>query len=405
MTKPDLLRLLSLVLLSAMLIPKSLFPQQQPIVVILSMDGFRWDYPIHAKTPNLDKLAEQGVKAKALVPSFPSITFPNHYTLATGLYPDHHGIVHNTFLDPETGLHYSIGNRKAVENEYFYGGEPLWVTAEKQGVISAAFFWVGSEAEIGGFRPTYWKKYDHDFPYAQRIDTVIHWLSLPAGERPRLVMWYYDEPDHTGHDAGPSGKATLRKVEYLDSLVGVFVKKISVLPHASQVNVIILSDHGMGPVSHEKTVYLKDYIDEAWFESIEGSSPVYNLLVKDDFRDTAWSALQRIPHTRAWKHGSVEERLCYGTHARTLDFTILTDSAWQIRAEQKNYNSKGAHGYDPANTDMHAIFYADGPAFKDGYVHPAFQNVHVYPLVCHILGIRPAVNDGDLSAVKGLLRK
>jgi alkaline phosphatase D len=371
---------------------------------MLSMDGFRWDYPDKCPTPNLDRLAEQGVKAKSLQPSFPSKTFANHYTMATGLYPDHHGIVDNSFFDPETGKHYSIGNRNAVEDATYYGGEPIWVTAEKQGVISASFFWVGSEAPVKGVHPTYWKRYDEGIPFENRIDTVIYWLSLPEEKRPRLITFYFDEPDGIGHGKGPDSDKAFEMVTYLDSLVGIFLDKVEALSIADQVNIIVTSDHGMGPVSPERFIYLEDYLDYQWFEEMEGYSPNFTFKVKDEFADTAWKAMSSIPHITAWRHGKMPDSLHYGTNSRTLDFIIVADSAWSITLTDKVPHSSGAHGYNPYNTDMHAIFYAKGPAFKVDYKHPTFENINLYPLICEILGLKPAPVDGKIENVKEMLK-
>jgi alkaline phosphatase D len=370
---------------------------------MLSMDGFRWDYPDKCATPNLDRLAARGVKAHSLQPAFPSKTFANHYTMATGLYPDHSGIVDNSFYDPETGKHYSISDRKAVEDPGFYGGEPVWVTAEKQGIISASFYWVGSEAAVQGIQPRYWKKYDQDVPYGQRIDTVIYWLSLPAEKRPHLITFYMDEPDGTGHGTGPDSDETHKVVTYLDSLVGVLMDKLDALPIASQVNLIVTSDHGMGQISPDRCIRLKDYLDYSWFSEMEGYSPNLTLDVKDEYADTAWKALSAIPHITVWKHGQVPDSLHYGTNPRTLDFILVADSAWEFTLTDRVPRSSGSHGYNPYNTDMHAIFYAAGPAFKIGYNQPTFENIDIYPLVCRIMGLKPARVDGKSENVKGML--
>ncbi|MCU0370165.1 MAG: ectonucleotide pyrophosphatase/phosphodiesterase, partial [Bacteroidales bacterium] len=333
----------------------------------------------------------------------PSKTFPNHYTMVTGLYPDHHGIVDNSFYDPASGKHYAIRDRKAVEDAGFYGGEPIWVTAEKNGVRSASFFWVGSEAPVKGIRPSYWKRYDHDVPFEDRIDSVIYWLSLPEEQRPHLVTWYMDEPDGTGHDDGPSGEKTYKMIIYLDSLLGVFLDKIEALPIGDQVNIIVTSDHGMGPVSPDRCIMMKEYIQSQWFEEIEGYSPNLTFKVKEEFRDTAWKALSSIPYATAWKNGEMPDSLHYGTNPRTLDFIFVADSAWQYSLTDKVHGSAGAHGYNPYNTDMHAIFYAKGPAFKKGYIHPIFENTNIYPLICYILGIEPAPVDGSVRNVEGML--
>jgi len=386
------------------LCPSLCAQKPQPYVVMLSLDGFRWDYPDKCATPNLDRIAAHGVKAHSLQPAFPSKTFANHYTMATGLYPDHHGIVDNSFYDPKTGKHYAIRDRKAVEDPSFYGGEPIWVTAEKNKVIAASFFWVGSEAPIQGIQPTYWKRYDHDVPFENRIDTVIYWLNLQEEKRPHLITFYMDEPDGIGHGEGPFSEKTYQVVTYLDSLVGVFLDKIEALPIKDHINIIVTSDHGMGPTSADRCIMLKDHIDFQWFDEMEGYSPNLTMKVKDEYADTAWKSLSKIPHVKVWKYGEVPDSLHYGTNPRTLDFILVADSAWQYSLTDKEPRSAGAHGYNPYNTDMHAIFYAKGPAFKTGYQQPTFENIDIYPLICNILNLKPAAVDGKMDHVKGMLK-
>ncbi len=369
------------------------------------MDGFRWDYPDSVPTPNLDAIARDGVKAVALRPAFPSKTFPNHYTMATGLYPDHHGIVLNSFLDPATGRHYAIRDREAVGDGYFYGGEPIWVTAEKQGVRSASYFWVGTEADIQGMRPSIWKTYDNDFPYEQRIDSVLAWLQLPDDRRPRLIMWYMDEPDHSGHAYGPFSDETNKMIMYQDSLLGIYLKKISELPNAGDINLIITSDHGMQASDPERTEYLEDYLKESWIADLQGYNPNFNILAAEGCIDSIYTALLRAEHFSVWKAGEVPERLHYGTHPRCTDIIVCADSAWRIKPGRDNRRgSLGDHGYDNRNSDMHAIFYATGPAFRKGHLHPTFDNVDLYPLFAHILGLAPAPADGKFERVEGMLK-
>lgn len=375
-----------------------------PYVNMLSMDAFRWDYPDMYPTPNLDKIAQNGVKAKSLKPCFPTKTFPNHYSIATGLYPDNHGIVMNSFYDPEMDAYYRIGNREAVENPAFYEGEPIWETAEKQGVKTASFFWVGSETAINGIQPSIWKRYEHQFPFEQRLDSVVAWLQLPEEKRPHLIMWYMHEPDKVGHDFGPFAEETRNKVIYLDSLVGVFCEKIQQLPNADKINLIFIADHGMCPISPERVVNLKNYINEEWVDEVQGGNPVWAIDAKEGFEDEVYSALQSIEHIQSWKHGELPERLHYGTHLRTLDFVVVSDSAWSVSWGRDEYASLGTHGYDNDNTDMHAIFYAYGPAFKTNYVHPTFINIDLYPLIANILDLEPAQVDGTFDNVKDLLR-
>lgn len=377
----------------------------KPYVVMLSMDGFRWDYTDMVETPNFDKIAEKGVKAKSLKPSFPSKTFPNHYSIATGLYPDHHGIVLNSFYDPESKRYYAISNREAVEDGTFYDGEPIWVTAEKQGVTSASYFWVGSEAEIAGYRPKYWKKYDHDFAYSQRIDSVIAWLKKPEEQRPHLILWYFDEPDHSGHKFGPESDEIKNEVMKLDSLLGVFLSQMEKLPIADEINFIVTSDHGMANISNDRKVVLSDHVPDEWVEEVQGYNPNYNIKVKAEFEDYLYKALIYVDGITVWKSDEVPARLHYGTNPRTLDIVVVADSSWSIVPTADKTVGKGAHGFDNDNMDMHAIFYAYGPAFKQGYVSPTFENVNIYPLICEILGLQPAPVDGSINNVQNLLEQ
>jgi alkaline phosphatase D len=384
--------------------PQKAQQDEKPYLVVLSMDGFRWDYTDKASTPHFDKIALQGVKAKSMIPSFPTKTFPNHYTLATGLYPDHHGIVLNGFYDPETDRHYTVSNREAVGDGSFYGGEPVWVTAEKQGVKAASLFWVGSEAEIKGVRPSIWKKYEHRMPYENRIDTVISWLQLPEPQRPHLIMWYFDEPDSQGHDSGPDSPEIVETVEYLDSLLGVFLFKLEQLPIAGQVNFIVTSDHGMCATADDRVVMLNEFIPQEWIEEIQGNNPIWTIKAVEGYTSNIADKLSEIKHISAWPSADVPERLHYGKNPRTLDFVVVADSAWSVFYDKKSAYFGGAHGYDNRNTDMHTIFYGIGPVFKISYPQATFPNVSLYPLMCKILDLEAAPNDGKLEDVVGMLQ-
>jgi predicted AlkP superfamily pyrophosphatase or phosphodiesterase len=378
---------------------------QRPYVVILSLDGFRWDYPTLYHTPNINRMASQGVQARSLIPSFPTTTFPNHYTIATSLYPDHHGIVNNFFYDDSLDRYYRISDRETVENQAFYGGEPLWVTAEKQGVRSAAYYWVGSEAAVCGIRPSYWKKYDESTPFSARIDTVIAWLKLPERIRPHLLMVYFHEPDETSHTFGPISPETKKEVEVLDSLVGVLFHKMDRLPQHREINFILLSDHGMAAVDQERYIDLTEYVDTSLLDKTTGSNPVISLRAKTGDNDSLYQQLLSVPHCKAWKSGSLPESFHYGSNPRVLDMVILADSAWTMGWKPHAGHSKGAHGYSPFNPDMQAIFYARGPAFRKGWVSPSFENVNIYPLVTTILSLKPAPMDGSINNVGSLLKK
>ncbi len=372
-------------------------------VVMVSFDGFRWDYDNLYNTPNFDALAADGVKADRLIPSFPTKTFPNHYTLATGLYPDNHGIINNSFYAPDLEGIYRIGDRDMVSNPDAYFGEPIWVTAEEQGIKSASYYWVGSEAPIRGNYPSYWKKYDGSVPYMDRVDQVIKWLKLPISKRPGMVTLYFDQPDGIGHEYGPVHESTGEVVEYLDSVLGYLRSEIAALEYGNRVNLIVVSDHGMGPISPDRYINLYDVINVDWIETIVGGNPVYLIDAADGFEVSVTSALNGVVGVSAWQKDDIPEHFHYGNSTRFPDILVVADSTWSIgtRTDASGYTG-GAHGYDNTFTDMHTIFFADGPAFKDGYNQPAFPNVDVYGIIAHILELEPAQTDGDMERIKGM---
>jgi alkaline phosphatase D len=375
----------------------------KPYVIMLSLDGFRWNYPDHAQTPVLDSLKKVGVFSE-MIPCFPTKTFPNHYSMATGLYPDHHGIVLNNFYAPDLKMRYSISDRKSVGNGVFYGGEPIWITAKKQGIHTATLYWVGSEAAIKGIRPDIWYPYNHTLPFTSRIDSLVRWLSFPESKRPHLILWYYPEPDGYGHHYGPDGEKTKEMVEQLDRWLGEFFTAMRRLPVYNQLNFIITSDHGMGPISNNKEIILDHYIDTANLQYIDGNNPVYNFGVKPGKLETVYKKLKTIPHLKVWKHDSLPARLHYGTNIRTHDLTVTADSNWSIYWSWHIGHGKGTHGYDNAWRAMHAIFYAAGPAFKTNYQQKSFENVDLYPLIAKILKLKPVQTDGHLSDVEKMLK-
>ena len=370
-------------------------------VIMVSVDGFRWDYTELYNTPNMDDLAENGVKAARLIPSFPTKTFPNHYTIATGLYPDHHGIINNSFYADDLQGVYRIADRDMVSNPDAYFGEPIWVTAEQQGIQTACYFWVGSEAPIRDIYPTYWEKYDESVPYMDRVDQVIRWLRLPLHERPGLITLYFDEPDGIGHDRGPEHPATGKVVEYVDSVIGYLRSELSELEYSDRINLIVLSDHGMGPISPERYVNLMDYIREEWTDGIIGSNPVYLIDPADGFGKTVATSLDTLEGVHAWQKEDIPACLHYGNSPRFPGIVVVADSFWSIGTKDTPAKyTGGTHGYDNRFSQMHTIFMAEGPAFKKGYISPSFSNVEIYGIISHILGLEPAATDGNLDNVR-----
>ncbi|WP_343587430.1 ectonucleotide pyrophosphatase/phosphodiesterase [Flavobacterium sp.] len=370
-------------------------------VVLVSMDGFRWDYGKMYNLPNLKQIEKKGVHAKSMKPSYPSKTFPNHYSIVTGLYPDHHGIINNVFYDASLNQSFSLSSN-AKNDSRFYGGNPIWNLAEQQGVKTASFFWPGSD--IDKRNPSYFKNYDGKVPYGARIDTVMKWLQLPEKQRPHLVTLYFDEPDHTGHNFGPHSPKTEKTVIKMDSIMGEISRRLDQLPIGKQINLIIVSDHGMADISNDKKVAVLDYIKPEWLGYKDVINPIMSLQAKPGYQDSIVNALKKVPHIKFWKSTEVPKRLHYGTNPRVHDFVIEADKGWSLVGKESTHINGGTHGYDNNEKDMHAIFYAKGPAFKVNKKVKTFQNVSVYPLIAHILGLQVGEIDGKLSDIEDALR-
>ena len=378
--------------------------EKKNYVLVVSFDAFRWDYSTLYKTPYFDQLAKDGVKADRMFSSFPTNTFPNHYSIATGLYPDHHGLINNSFFAPDLGLFYQISDRSAVENPDFYGGEPMWVTAEKHGLKTAAYFWVGSEAPVGGMHPSYWKQYNSDVAFIARIDSVIKWFDYPEDKRPRLVNLYFEEPDAASHTFGPVSDVTEALVENLDSLLGVLRKKLANLSVGKKINLIVLSDHGMASVSPDRYINMRSIVPGRMIASFSGGNPVLLVNPAEGKTDSLLALINSFEGVKAWKKSELPAKWHYGTHPRIPEIVVVADSSWSIGMYDKASANRGAHGYDNYNPDLYSIFYAAGPAFKKNYRLKELNNVDVYNLVCRILNITPAPNDGNPEVVGKILR-
>lgn len=377
--------------------------QQERYVVVLSMDGFRNEYIERANTPTLDSIAKTGVRS-SFIPCFPSITFPNHYSMATGLYPDHHGLVSNSFYADDLDSIYRIGDRNAVENPAFYKGEPIWITAEKQNIRTASFYWVGSETPIQGRQPSIWKKFNNQVPFENRADSVLNWLSLPEDKRPHLIMWYMEEPDAIGHRFTPDSIQPIEMIEKLDKQLSRFFLQTRQLPIFDKIDFIIVSDHGMATYYPENYINLADYLPRDSFNYIFDGT-VTLLYPKKSYTDSAYAILQRVPHIQAWHKTDVPSRYIYGTNSRIGDLVVLADSGTMVHFRDiPDPKSGGAHGYDNFHPDMRAIFYATGPSFKQNYTQGAMPNVNLYPLIARLLGITPASNDGNIAEIEQLLK-
>lgn len=377
-------------------------------VVLISLDGFRWDYLQRRGAPRLREIAATGVHAERLTPSFPSKTFPNHYTLVTGLYPENHGIAANVMRDSLLGR-FATGNDPAARDARWFRGEPIWVTAEKQGVRAAAYFWPGSEAAIGGVRPHWYYPFDVTTSRAARVERVLKWLAMPDSSAPRLIAVYFADVDTDGHNDGPLAAQTDSAIARVDSAVGAIVDGIAALGATERVDVIVVSDHGMTEITAERTIALDDYVS---LDSLDVGdwSPVATLIPKPG-RDTyVFNALVHAnPHMQVFRKGTLPERLHYNTGEHVTPIVVIADEGWSIGtrtslASMRAGHTYGAHGYDNMLASMGALFVATGPDFRSGVTVPPFGNVHIYALLAELLHVRPAVTDGSLDSVRVLLR-
>lgn len=398
-----------LLLICLFTLQKSVAQKQTPYVILVSLDGFRYDYVTKYNPPNLQTIIHEGAAAEALISSFPSKTFPNHYTLVTGLYPGHHGLVDNSFYDPTQKKGYGMKDRKAVEDASFYGGTPLWQLVQQHGMKSASFFWVGSEVSIHGKYPDYYLKYDDHFPNEKRVDQVIEWLKLPEPDRPHFISLYFSLVDTEGHNYGPNSKQLKQSVLKADSLLGRLtseLKKIK-LP----VNVIIVSDHGMVELKQDKSTYLtlnKMFnIKDTSVVFVNGGTQTHFYTRKPD---SLYQLLKKQEdHFKVYKSSQFPSRWHYD-HPRSGDVLMVAEPGYYIQVNERNLSEAaaaspvfGAHGFDPMMVkDMYGIFYAVGPNIKTGVTVKPFENIHVYPFIAKIMGLKTPTIDGNIKVLESI---
>lgn len=378
------------------------------VVLLVSLDGFRADYINRAVATRLRQLAAIGVRAERMVPAFPSKTFPNHYTMVTGLHPEHHGIIANTMFDAAIGRKFTISDTAVTHDPRWWGGEPLWITAERQGRKSASFFWVGSDIKISGQLPTWYRTYDGRVPNRLRVQTVLEWLSQPAGTGPSFVSTYFSDVDDAGHTFGPDAPQTDSAIARVDSLVGALVDGITTLGLAGTVNLVVVSDHGMATLAADRVIYLDDYVDMSRMTVVD-MAPVGALVPASGYAAEAYARLKGAhPRLQVYRKGELPARFHFNASARITPLVTIADEGWTLTtraiAARMGPPKGGAHGYDNALPSMGALFVAAGPDFRQGVVVPPFQNIHVYSLLAGLLGVTPAPNDGSPDSTRALLR-
>ncbi len=375
-----------------------------PPLVLVSFDGFRWDYAGRTETPVLDRLAAAGARAERLIPVFPSKTFPGHYSVATGLYPGHHGIISNNMRDPGWPETFRLAAREEVQNGRWWGGEPVWVTAEREGLRAGVYFWPGSEAPVGGTRPHWWSAYDDTVAWETRVDAALEWLTLPVAERASFVALYFEEPNNAGHANGPDAPETAAAVRRADAILGRLLDGLA--ERGVDANVLVVSDHGMAQNDLSRVIVLDDYVTLFPDEIFEFGA-IGQIFPRPGREDELFAALEHAhPQLDVYRRGAVPERLHLFDHPRVPPILLSPAVGWEVvpRAVVDEGASRmiaGDHGFDPAHPDMHGIFYAAGPGIARGVQLQAVEQVDIYALVCRLLGIEPAANDGVWQRVSG----
>jgi alkaline phosphatase D len=391
--------------------PNSAAAQSRHYVVVVSLDGFRWDYAKRENTAHLLAMAKQGVWApEGMLPSYPSLTFPNHFTIVTGLYPEHHGLVANGFLDPARQKSYSMADPEAVKDGSWYSGTPLWSLAESQGMRTACLFWPGSEAKIAGYRPTWYAEFNSSTeatPKVEqaRIDDAIALLHLPADQRPHLILMYYSEPDHEGHHFGPDATETRAAELKMDRLVGKLNAALDATGLA--IDLVVVSDHGMAHVASE-WITLDQFANLAGFDA---TGPLLYGKSEEDRRRVYEQLKKASSQFMVFRRENVPAELNYNQNAREGDPVVIATGAYAIRAHAPA-NGKpdqapgpGMHGFDPRKVpEMKASFFAAGPDIVQGKTVAPFENVNLYPWIAHMLGLAPGKTDGSLNILAGTLR-
>lgn len=377
----------------------------RPVTILIGIDGFRADYLNPQDAPHLSALAARGVRAKGMRPSYPSLTFPNHYTLVTGLRPDHHGVVDNVMEDARRpGQTFTMGARAISGDPLWWDeGEPLWVTAERAGLRTATMFWPGSDLPIRGVRPSAWRMYDKTVLAPARVDQVLDWLSGAAP--PAFVTLYFDDVDTAGHAFGPDSAERRAATARIDTEVGRLDAELQA--RNIPANLVIVADHGMAKVSRDRVAYLDDLVPAEAIRVVTVGAAASLYPADRRAREVEAALLGRHGHMTCWRKGRLPRRLHFGAHPRVPAIVCLGDTGWMLSTRARNAKSpmsyKGAHGFDPYDPAMAAVFIAAGPAFRPGTVLPVFDNVDVYPLLARLIGVEPQRNDGSLKPLKPAL--
>lgn len=401
-------KVVNLFIFSVLILQITIFAQK-PYVLLLSFDGFRWDYLNRGITPNLEKIRQNGVSAISFRPSFPSKTFPNHISIITGMYPENHGIINNYFIDPFSKLKYRMNDTASIRDGRWYLGEAFWETAERNGIKTASYFWPGSEINISYRRPSYFEYYDHNRPYQQKVKGVIDWLKLPFDKRPHFITLYFHETDTYAHDYGTDSPELNNAIKFLDEFTGYLFNQLSEIKMIDSVNVIIVSDHGMTDISKEKSINIEKMLEQ-FNCKYEDDGPIMFIEPLANNREEVYQFLKKNEnHYKVYLKEEMPEYFHFSKNPFIYSIILVADLGWSL-ITNKNSNwlnhTKGNHGYDNNQIEMHGIFLAIGPNFKNHYQTGTLWNIDLYPLLCKIFNISPRSNiDGKLERIEFILKE
>ena len=365
-------------------------------LILISIDGFRWDYFDKVETPNFDRLIANGSKADGLKTSYPSKTFPNHISIVTGNYPSNHGIISNYFYDADFDEYFYIGaGSTAAQDGKWIDAEPIWVTIEKQAKRAMIMFWPMSDAEIMGIRPSKYYVYNEDPTNLDRMDQILSWLLHTGNARPSFLASYFSVVDSKGHSYGPDGDETIEAIRVVDKAIGHLINGLEAQNILNEVNIMIVSDHGMTETPDTKVINIADYINLDDVVTV-GGGPFMEIRPNEGKLESVYQALQNIDNTQVFKKEDIPDKFNYKNNNRIEPILLLADEHWSIMTPGRTPIA-GSHGYDPDYQSMNGIFIAHGPAFKSGFSGPEIHNIHLYEMMCKILGVVPANNDGSLD--------
>jgi predicted AlkP superfamily pyrophosphatase or phosphodiesterase len=374
-------------------------------VLLVSIDGLPASMLGSGVLPTLDRIATEGVRAEWMNASYPTLTFPNHYTLVTGLRPDHHGVTHNNMIDAHLGRFISKG--ASADDGRWWGGEPIWSTLQKQGGIAATMFWPGSRAEIAGQRPRYSRAFDMAVTPDARVDQILAWLDLPPARRPRMLTLYFEQYDVAAHMAGVSSDDALVALRGIDAALARLRTGLHARGLDDETALIVVSDHGMADVPRDNIRFLDDRLDASAYE-LWSWGTLIGIVPKQGRNDEVERAfLGQQDHYRCWRKTELPAAWHYGRHPRVAPIVCQSEASWRVQTRANDrwpQPVRGEHGYAPEDPAMRSVFVASGPAFRNGVVLAPFDNVDVYPLLAHLLGVTPAANDGDLSSTAAALK-